>query len=249
MGKLIKSTSRRTAKSFLYLVNKVITLVFALFCVITGRERVNNIVNSRQNQKFSIKGNIYSALDSTLLKGINVMLEGVEYPLYGMGSGPYYDTIGTEETNSSGSFEFDTSNAEEMFWRDYRISTIGNNTVNDTSYLPYSEEIHLNGADKDTILNIYLIPEMVNNFNKISAKSTKEFEIINSNSVKVRYKNWNRNIASKSIVYNSKGEVVEDLKISSEGELVWNINGFAKGAYFIKTPFESGVNTIKVILK
>lgn len=249
MGILIKKTSKKTAKSFLYLLNKVVTLLFALFCVITGKERVNNIVNSRQSQKYSIKGRVYSSVDSTLLKGINVMLEGIEYPLYGMGSGPYYQTIDTNETDEGGLFNFNSSDTMEWFWNDYRISTVGHNTINDTSYLPYSEEIHFNGLDKDTIIDIYLTPEKVNNVSKINAKENKEFEVINSNNLIIRYKNWNGNIASISKIYNLKGEIVEDIKVSPEGELVWKTNGVAKGAYFIKTPFERGTNTVKVIVK
>ncbi len=109
MGKKLIRASHHSWKTALLLYTKVVTFIFALFCVASGQ--VLKASNS-DTGGITFRGRALSPSDSTFFSNTTILLADIFAPLYGSGGGAFVESVyDSTYSDEYGYFEltFDTS--------------------------------------------------------------------------------------------------------------------------------------------
>ncbi|HLV30671.1 MAG TPA: T9SS type A sorting domain-containing protein [Chitinispirillaceae bacterium] len=240
MGKKVLKASGWTIRSVLLLINKAVTLVFALFCVGSGLF-ARTVSEGQKN----LKGVAYSGADSTVLANIKLYLCSVIAPVYGVGSTLQYTPVDSTVTDSNGNFIFE--NCEQL----YSITKVLKiDSVSQTDRFRYVSGADVNFDKINDTLKLYLKPLISTDIK--TAKKPETVPIIKSTQgrqVSIKIGNWSGKSRYNAKILNASGKLVYAPSISSDGLIVWNTEKVARGTYFLNiTTGNSGINS-KIILK
>jgi hypothetical protein len=262
MGKHIIRLSRWSGRSLYKLYSKLITLVFAIFCGVTGQIQKSASSKQVNSSATTFKGTAYRASDSTALKNIQFYLQNcilVKYgimpdygimpeygisALYGVSTTPI-PPIATVKTDENGKFEVELSTTSNV---SYTISS--DDVITPSGKVKYYSSGCLSiKAGKDTTYTLYLrnlttatIPAHTDNGHlfTVSAIQGKDFRF--------QIPEWKGQKTSAAII-NSIGQKIAILDSDATGTLCWDTRAVAGGIYFLQLQNDKSKLSMKILVK
>lgn len=246
MPEQLKHASTYTLRSSLFLLNKAIAFIFAIFCVITGQVKGPAIKSLRQVDFIKVKGKVYSSYDSSIIENVKVVISGLKYTdsWYGFFDAPIIDT-----SKADGSYEISIPNSLTI--SDGEMEVIDVDGDKNGKFFTESFSLDLGDVTGDTVINIYLNPEDVSaSKSKKIKKVSSIVESNNCNNVIIMLNNYSvSNCEVFAKVFNSSGKLIDEMIIPNNGKIIWNTARIAKGTYFFKIPNKRAISTLKIKVK
>lgn len=253
MGKQIIKVSVWTCRSAWSLSNKVVTMIFAIFCVVSGLFARTNSVTEDSNGN-TIKGKALRSADSTVLSNMKIYLGQMTCPLYGVGAGCAFSAVDSVNTDYLGNFE--TGYPERLFHNGAgfvefctRDSVkVGHYNGYVTTY--YSvDDAYLN-SKSDTSIVLYMLPFESTSVSKRTASKPLSFSrAIHGNTAIIKLGNWPANEKYSAKIVNTAGTLIAIPLISSDGILNWNTEKNARGIYLLKIETNSRFLNTPILIK
>lgn len=252
MGKQIVRFSRWSCRSLFQVYSRIMTLIFALFCVASGQlPRTSS--NTRANETANFKGTAYRASDSTALKNVRLFLSDCFAPAYGIyaeygvivpwyGPAPRVDTITTDE---NGHFEKNlTGSQARVITSDVVDEQSGRTSYQSSGCILIQEGV-------DSSYTLYLHKQIVA-VEPVAARTRPEQTLImtalQGNLLQVYIPELKENRTDASII-NSKGQRITVLTTDNKGTLSWDTRGTARGVYFLKLCNKESNLNVKILVK
>lgn len=252
MGKMIKSASRWTSKSTLLLLNKVVTIIFGVFCIVTGQTKSfrQTVLDSgtvdygiTPLDTYNFSGKVISSKTQAVIEGIKVILKSEIEDIiikYGM-INPIETTVKVDSvyTDENGEFKISTM-GETGLQPNWILETIDvDSSINGTFE---SKEIvigklsmtdMLSGNVGDTVVTIALDPIEVNiNGIKSTGIDNKIIKLFSGKNVIFHISNFKNKGAIAKII-DIKGRLIEQIEITSSGTFKLNSKQVSSGTYFV----------------
>lgn len=236
MGKKIVKASLWTCSSLLSLCNKAVTMVFAVFCIISGLWARTVLSEQETAARKTIKGKVLSGVDSTVLAKIRIYLGGFWLcPEYGVGFPCSFVAFDSVETDTDGNFE--TAYSEKIFARGAsEVIFAKKDSANSPNFqhISISDEYILS-PESDTSLTIYLKTQGTFNLQKktVAPKPT----IIKSkrgNNLFIKIAEWSYGKHYAAEIIDASGKLITSPVITTDGVLNWDTKGTTNGVYFLK---------------
>lgn len=245
MAEQLRRASFWTFKSFLLLTNKIITFLFAFFCVVTGQVKSNNVKQETQRNNITIRGKVFSIIDTSLIDNIKIALHDQRKSgtLYGIIHDPVYDT-----STIDGSYEIESLPFDPWYTRgQYFVATDIDGETNG-SFKTCTLYVSLEEVVSDTIIDIYIVPDNVSKFNKKNI-IRDNIEICNTNNLVIKLNNIKNIFGNYIEIYNTNGKLIRGLKVDEKGFVKLDKELFTKGFYIIKIPVDNYLATTKLIIR
>ncbi|MBN1600244.1 MAG: T9SS type A sorting domain-containing protein [Chitinispirillaceae bacterium] len=260
MGKHIIRLSRWSTRSLYQVYSRLLTLVFALFCGVTGQIQRSASSKQANNTTATFKGTAYLASDSSVLKNIQFYLENCILVRYGImpdyGIMPEYGVsawygintgtpLATFKTDENGNFQTQfsapvnrtyTISSEDIVTPGGKVRyyTSGCLTIKagvDTSYTLYFQNMTTSATPART--------DTEHQFT-LSAIAGKDFLF--------QIPDWKGQNISAAII-NSQGQKVTTLNSDATGKLCWNTRAIAGGIYFLQVQNDRNTLSMKILVK
>lgn len=245
MAEHFRRASFWTFKSFLILTNKIITFLFAIFCVVSGQVRNNNLKQENQRNNITISGNVFNVVDTSLIENIKIVLHDMRKSgtLYGIIHDPVYDTSAID-----GSYKIESLPFDPWYTRgQYFVATDIDGETNG-SFKTCTLFVSLEEVVTDTIIDIYIVPDNVSNLKK-KIIIRENIEICNAKDLLIRFNNIEDISGNHIEIYNLNGKLVKELKVVEKGFVKLDRKLFTKGFYMIKIPMDDYLITTKLIVR
>lgn len=236
MGKQIIKISLWPWKSAIALYGKIVTLIFALFCVASGQgNKINPTMNNRA---------LFSQ-DSLPLSNIKIFLGSILAPVYGMSSVPYLNKIDSTITDENGFFQFSSDNNSCT----YKVVTESIKHNQSDKAFPYFSSRFYCPQDNDTVNTFYMTPLVFSNVRNRFAESVPQKVYTSFGKIiKLRVPEC-ENENSKVSIIDFKGETIARLQVQAAGEILWNTESVAKGVYFLSIENNKTHLNVKIVVK
>jgi hypothetical protein len=271
MGKHIIRLSRRSTRSLYQFYSRLLTLIFALFCSVTGQ--IQKSASSKQGNTTTFKGSAYIEAGSGVLKNVKLYLHNVilvkygvikddgimpEYGVsawYGVNTGNNRNTANEKNVSALATFETDENGNFETEIPDPATGTGSYYISSDEVVTPggkvtyYSSENLTIKAGVDTSYTLYFVSAETST--KPSLKETRhQFTVtaISGKDFLFQIPEWKGQKISAAII-NSKGQQVTKLCSDATGTLCWKTGSIVGGVYFLK--LQNGQNNLfmKILVK
>ncbi len=236
MAKKIIKASSWTFGHLLFLCNKAVTLVFAVFCMISGLW--TRTVFSEQGivAPSKIRGKVLSDVDSTVLRNIRVYIGGFWLcPEYGIALPCSFEPFDSVETDADGNFE--TTYSGKIFSGGAREVIFAKK---DSAHSPYFE--HISISDKyilspysDTSLTIYLKTQGTPILQKKAAAPRPAIiKSIRGKYLFLKIGDWSYGKRYTAEIIDVAGKRIASPVIAADGVLRWDTKGITNGVYLLK---------------
>lgn len=235
MGKQIIKISLWSWKSAIALYGKIVTLIFALFCVASGQG--NKISPTMNNRALFSQG-------SLPLSNVKLFLGSILAPVYGMSSVPSIEKIDSTFTDENGFFQFPSGKSSCTY---KVISESITRNQNDKAYQYLSSRFYCS-QNVGTVNTFYMEPFIFSKIKNRFAESVPQ-KIFTSFGKIIKLRVPDCNVNSKVSIMDFKGEVVARLQIQAAGEILWNTESVAKGVYFLSIENHKTILNVKIIVK
>lgn len=246
MGKKIKKASRFTIRTLLTILNKTITLIFALFCVLTGQVRRPNENSPENLNDYKFKGVVKSSLDSTIITGIQIVLYDVLLPVYGIGYPPIYKPKDSTFSTRNGEFEIDHKGAYGSGWA-YSLEDVDGEA---NGYFRDFKSEMLHPPVDTSYVTLYMEPIGSGVKGIISTQPKSPIKkIIKGKNIAFQILNWEQGENAHANVVNLKGSVIKTVPVSDNGTLYWNTESIPRGIYLIQINLQNKTLNTKIVLK
>lgn len=251
MGKKIVKASLWTCSTLLSLCNKAVTMVFAVFCMISGLWARTTFSGQDAATRKTIKGKVLSGVDSTVLANIKIYIGGFWLcPEYGVGFPCSFSPYDSVETDTDGNFE--TAYSEKIFSIGAMEVIFAKKDSADSRYFDHisiSDSYRLN-LDSDTSLTIYLKTQGKTNIQKKAAVSRPPIiKSIKGNNLFVKIGDWSYGKHSVAEIIDATGKLIASPSITSDGVLCWNTKEVTNGVYFLKIVMDGISYSTEILLK
>lgn len=262
MGRMIKSASKSTYKSILNFLNRVVTLIFGLYCIVSGQgKHLKDSFRELDQTDYgiplvtkTINGKVTSSKDSSIIEGIKVIISRVDisFTLYGVGTvDTSYVKLDSTKTNSDGEYEV-VIDSTENYSNFYCIEAIDIDSTENGQY--YDKKVNVEFAysqlisTEDTTINIAMSPKEVDiNKNQIRKYDSIETIVQGKNVIINLEKLGNKNGLIK--VVNAKGSIIDKYEFTGEKIIKWKTGDITRGIYYISIESEGKTFTSKVTIK
>ncbi|HEX2959066.1 MAG TPA: T9SS type A sorting domain-containing protein [Chitinispirillaceae bacterium] len=258
MGKHIIRLSRWSTRSLYQIYSRLITLIFALFCSVTGQVQKSASMKANGSTT-TFKGTAYRSTDSTLLKNIQFYLRdciiakygimpeyGILMPDYGVAARYGVDTtLATVKTDANGQFEVNLTASEDL------SCTISSDDVIEPAGKAkyYSSGCLTIKAGVDTTYTLYLYSQATS-ITPVQTAAKHQFTLsaIQGKDFHFQIPDWKGQKITASIL-NSNGQKIAFLTSDAEGAVSWNTRSVAAGVYFLN--LQNNINTLsmKILVK
>ncbi|KMQ50041.1 hypothetical protein CHISP_3073 [Chitinispirillum alkaliphilum] len=241
MGRQLIKMSRWSCKSIFSLYSKVITIIFALFCVITGQINKTESSENEETKSHSLRGIALNAKDSTVMGNIRLFLCEELAVMYGsLIRLSDYIKLDSTYTDDTGYFKFSVD--EPVRYYPFVL-------VHGTEYSTYVSEWFYFDDDKDSIHTVYLTHRGFSSVkNAISNSNVNQMYTYQGKTLVVRIPDFNEKNAKVKIV-NLKGEKIETLQTSEDGSIRWNTRSVSKGVYIMNVAGSRHDLNLRVVVK
>lgn len=260
MGRKILKSSLLACHSVLSIFNRCVTLVFAIFCVISGLCVRDTVANENQNKKM-IKGKVLNVIDSTIFRNIKLFLGDIECsitPWYGMGMSvtPLY---GVEKPCGFVAVDSTVTDSEGNFEIGYHDSIFQNGSSR-TAYFKIdlqaddnNKEFTISGhnlnPNSDTSIILYFNPAVSTSIHNKENETVTFNKAIQGKNVLIKIGDWSANQKYSAKIFNVAGELVKSPVISNDGFINWNAENCAKGVYLLKIDISNRTINTKINIK
>ncbi len=251
MKKKIVKASLWTRSSLLSLCNKVVTMAFAVFCMISGLWARTTFSGQEAVSRKTIKGKVLSSVDSTVLGKIKIYIGGFWLcPEYGVGFPCSFSPYDSVETDTDGNFE--TAYSEKILSGGAREVIFAKKDSADSrnfDHISISDPYRLN-PDSDTSLIIYLKTQGKTNLQKKATVSRPLIiKSVKGNNLFVKIDDWSYGKRCVAEIIDATGKLIASPAITSTGVLSWNTEGVTEGVYFLKIVMEGVSYSTEILLK
>jgi hypothetical protein len=262
MGRHIIRLSRWSTRSLFQVYSRLITLVFALFCGVTGQ--VQRSASSKQvnSSSTTFKGTAYRASDSTVLKNIQFYIQNCIIPKYGIMPEygvivPYYGIAvrygvstatplpATVTTDENGHFQVKLATSGDV-----SCSISSDDVVEPTGNVKYySSGCFTIKAGVDTTYTLYL-QKQTTAITPVWTDTKHQFTVaaIQGQNFRFQIPDWKGQKIGAAIL-NSSGQKVTRLETDSDGGLCWNTRSVAGGVYFLQLQKDNNTLSMKILVK
>ncbi|KMQ50735.1 hypothetical protein CHISP_2418 [Chitinispirillum alkaliphilum] len=242
MGKKLINASHHSWKTALQLYTKVVTFVFALFCVASGQVQVQkNSIND--TEKVTFRGRALSVSDSTAFSNVKILLTSRIGAMYGVGVS-FFDTT---HSDANGYFELEPN---LMHYCYAQVVVQKNNESGERMFFGNIEaDVVFCDEDfnEDSVYTFYLMPIHYLSVKQQSKRNlSKQLQITQGRKISINYSELNTGGISDITVIDLKGKIVATLQPRPEGIVFWDTRDVARGVYFVR--LRNGVNDINLRL-
>lgn len=268
MGKMIKSASRWTSKSTLLFFNKVISVVFGLFCLVTGQTKsFNDVISNTDTVDYGItpmdtynfSGKVINSESQAVIENIKVILKLkyediiVDYGVQNMrGDTVNLDSVYTDE---NGDFQISVQGATgvQPYWIleavDIDSSENGKFESKEIGIGRLAMTKMAEGNVGDTIVNIELDPvEVAINGIKGSSIDCNILTALSGKNIVFTLNNWKQRNGIANII-DIKGRIIQQINIPQSGIFKLNTEGVSKGSYIINIKVDDTNIATKVTIQ
>ncbi len=262
MGRQIIRLSRWSGRSLYLVYSRLITMIFALFCSVTGQVQRSASSKQANSSSTTFKGTAYRASDSTVLKNIQFYLSnciivkygimpeyGVIVPDYGIAARYGVSTAvplpATVQTDENGKFQITLATSGDV------SCTINSDEVVEPSgkVKYYSSGCFTIKAGRDTTYALYLQKATSTNTQfKTDTKHLFTVMAIQGKDFRFQIPDWKGQKIVAAIL-NSSGQKIVQLDTDAEGALSWNTGAIACGVYFLQLQNEKNILSMKILVK
>lgn len=268
MGKMIKSASRWTWKSSLLFLNKIVTVIFGVFCIATGQTRSysetvrhNDTVDYGVTpvDRYTFRGTVMNSKTQAIIENIKVALKveieeiTVDYGVVNRNR----DTIEIASviTDQMGQFEITTVGipGNQPPWlleaEDIDNSVNGNFNTKMLNIGLLSMTEMTDGNIGDTIVTIELDPVDVSiNGIKNSSIDNSIRPIFSGKNILFNIGNVNKKAGIANLI-DIKGRLIDKILIPENGIFKFNTEQISSGTYFVNVIIEDINVTTQVTVK
>ncbi|HEX3020120.1 MAG TPA: T9SS type A sorting domain-containing protein [Chitinispirillaceae bacterium] len=244
MGKYVVNTSIWTWRSILSLCNKVSTLIFAVFCIISGLSA--RIVTAKQkNEGAIISGKVLNVADSSAFRNIKIYLGDYLCPDYGIGLPCTFMPFDSVMTDSAGNFE--TRYPEKWYGLGANMITFA--IEPDPSENSLSSKSIILNSDSDTSITLYLkSPWQSKIYRKTSVPSVPSVKSVLGRTVIIKIGDWVSGGRYTAEIINASGKLIASPSISADGVFKWDTKESACGVYFLKIKTNESTLSTQILL-
>jgi hypothetical protein len=243
MGNKIIKASQWSLRPVFLLYGKIVTLVFALYCVAFG-QTVKVAASSPAAR--TIKGKVLFASDLTIIKKIKLYLCSVQMPVYGMSFTPSYYILDSTTSDINGDFSINTTNISPY---NPNLAIKTNKLTHGGYTLPFVSQTIYYPLDKDTAFTFYLKPYIPSAVEEQSTTSSaNQFHISHGKTVSINICDWLGDKKTASVI-NIKGETMAILYAAANGTIQWHTDSVAKGVYFLQVKSSVSHATITITVQ
>lgn len=255
MGRQIIQLSRWSTRSLFLVYSRLITMIFALFCSVTGQ-----IQRAAPSKQTTFKGTAYLDGDSGVVKNIQLYLRnciiakygimpdyGVIMPEYGVSAwyGVSTTTPVPVKTDEYGKFEVKFTTTSDM-----SVSISSDEIIEPAGKVRYFDSGCLTiKAGVDTTYTLFLKKQTTTN-TQIATDTKHQFTVtaIQGKDFHFQIPDWKGQKVVAAIL-NSSGQKITSLNIDSDGILCWNTQSIAVGVYFLQLQNENNILSMKILVK
>ena len=223
MGKKILKASAWTCRPLLFFCHKAVTLIFALFCIVSG-------IFARTAEETTLKGTARSSKDSTILGNLKLYLCSVSHPVYGMGFWPSFFPVDSTITDSDGTFQFNYNGTSY-----YEMAFVKIDSLVEGDPFRYISAQFFQPVNVPDTFTIYLEP-VIRTSSKESRdqKPVPQVQVTQGKRVTINIGNWSGDTRYTAEIINPLGKRIGSPVISNHETLIWNTEQVAPGSYFIR---------------
>lgn len=241
MGKKIVGASAWTCRSIWLFCNKTVTMLFAAFCVISGF-----FSKTASAEDVTLRGKVYNGADSSILANIKLYLCSVVMPLYGVGYNPYFSPLDSVYTDESGNFQF-TLPEQKMGGE---VAFVKKDSENSAYFDSVSAQLVLLDTIASDTINVYLDPVKRTEVKKsLTLKEVSFAKAVQGNKISVKVMNWSESKDYSVKIVNAAGKLIESPEISADGLIIWNMQNYAKGLYFLRIEKNNALLSTQALIK